>query len=132
MRKQYIVIAKPTKADLDKIQVGDNVKCNNWRQPLTVKAVSENYFIMVRNCFGKPLYSICEKTPCTITYNGMVEGYPTIGMDFWIFGKFDYFKQEDIEGCLKELESGETKLSRTAIALTKIQYKRGKCYAYER
>lgn len=126
MSKQYIVIANPSKADLDKIQVGDKVKCNAWRQPLTVKAVSDNYFIMVRNCKGDAEYSICEKTPCRATYNGMLEGYPTIGMDFWIFGKFDYFKQDDREQCLKELESGETQLSRTAMALKKIQYKRGK------
>lgn len=123
--KKYIKLENPTKEDLDKIQVGDLVKCNRWKQPLQVKAVSENYFIMVRNHFGQPMYSICEKTPAKFSHNYIVEGYATIGMDFWIFGKFDYFNQNDIDQCLAELESRETELSvRHSIALRVIQYKR--------
>lgn len=122
----YIAVTNPTKEDLDKIKVGDFVKCNYWKSPLRVKGVSENYFIMVRNCFGEPLYSICEKTPCKFTYNNLFEGFPSIGMDYWVFGKFDYFDQEDINQCLLELESGETKLSvRNSVALTFIQYRKG-------
>lgn len=125
MKKEYIAIVRPTKEDLDKIKVGDLVKCNDWVKPLIVKGVSDNYFIMVRNHFGKPLYSICEKTPSAFSRNSIVESYPTIGTDFWIFGKFDYFNQEDIEQCLDELESGKTELSvRSSVALKVIQYKR--------
>ena len=124
MKKEYITVVRPNKEDLDKIKVGDLVKCNEWGQPLTVKAVSDNYFIMVRNCFGKPLYSICDKTPSAFSRNSIVESYPTIGMDFWVFGKFDYFDQEDINQCIAELESGKTELSvRSSCALKIIHYK---------
>lgn len=123
-KNNYILVEAPTKEQLDQIRVGSLVKCNDWIKPLTVKAVSDNYFIMVKNHFGRPLYSICEKTPSVTAYNSIVAGFPTIGPDFWSFGKFDYFDQDDIEQCLKELESGETKLSgRRSIALRRIQYK---------
>ena len=124
MGKEYITIVRPTKEDLDKIKVGDLVKCNDWVKPLTVRAVSDNYFIMSRNHFGKPLYSICEKNPSTFSRNYIVESYPTIGTDFWVFGKFDYLDQEDINKCVAELESGETELSvRNSCALKIIHYK---------
>ena len=124
MKKEYITVVRPLKEDLDKIKVGDLVKCNDWVKPLTVRAVSDNYFIMVRNHFGKPLYSICEKTPSQCNRNYIVESYPTIGTDHWVFGKFDYLDQDDIDQCLAELESGETELSvRSSCALKIIHYK---------
>ncbi len=124
MGKEYITIVRPTKEDLDKIKVGDLVKCNDWVKPLTVRVVSDNFFIMSRNHFGKPLYSICEKTPSTFSRNCIAESYPTIGTDFWVFGKFDYLDQEDINQCITELESGKTELSvRNSCALKIIHYK---------
>lgn len=120
----YVKYANPDKGVLDTVRVGDLIKCNYWTAPLRVKAVSENYFIMVRNCFGKALYSICDKRPSGFSRNYIKEGKPTIGLDYYIFGKFDYLNQEDIEAAIAELESGEMELSvRKSCALDTIYIK---------
>lgn len=127
MGNSYLKFSNPSKEVLDQVKVGDLIKCNDWVKPLTVRAVSENYFVMSRNHFGKPLYSICEKKPADFSRNYIVEGYPTIGTDFWVFGKFDYLNQEDCEQAVKELESGETEMSvRNACMLKVIYIKRAK------
>lgn len=125
MNRNYEIYKRPTKEVLDTIKVGDLIKCNDWKKPLSVKAVSENYFIMVRNHFGQPLYSICDKRPSDFSRNYIEYGKPTIGMDSWVFGRFDYFNQEDIDEAIKELESGETEMSvRNSVALEIIYIKR--------
>lgn len=127
MSNNYLRFAEPTKEVLDQVKVGDLIKCNDWVKPLTVRAVSENYFVMSRNHFGQALYSICSKRPADFSRNYIVEGYPTIGMDAWVFGKFDYLNQEDCEQAVKELESGETQTSvRNACMLKVIYIKRAK------
>lgn len=116
-----------TKEVLDSIKIGDLVKCNDWKQPLTVKAVSENYFIMVRNAFSKPLYSICEKKPSSETRNYYTKGAFRIGTDAWVFGVYDYFEQKDCEKAIKDFETGKAELSvRRAVDLELIQIKRNK------
>lgn len=129
MKQQYEVYTIDecgiTKEILDSIKVGDLIKCNDWKQPLTVKAVSENYFIMTRNAFGKPLYSICEKKPSNGTRNFYTKGAFRIGTDNLIFGKYDYLKQEDCEKAIRDFEIGKTELSvRRAVDLKLIQIKK--------
>ena len=127
MKSQYEVYKenKITKDLLDSIKVGDFVKCNNWTKPLIVKAVSENYFVMVRNHFGQALYSICEKKPSSFSRNYFTAGSFRIGTDNWIFGIYDYLIKEDCERAVKDLEQGETELSvRRTIDLEFIQIKR--------
>lgn len=60
MKKEYVHYTDITREILDTIKVGDLVKINDWTKPLRVKAVSENYFVMVSNLFGKPMYSVSK------------------------------------------------------------------------
>lgn len=122
MNNSYLKFANPAKEVLDQVKVGDLIKCNDWTKPLTVRAVSENYFVMSRNHFGKPLYSICQKKPADFSRNYIVEGYPMIGTDAWVFGRFDYLNQEDCEEAVKELESGETEMSVRHSCMLKVIY----------
>ena len=57
----YYCCENATKEVLDKILVGALVKVNDWRSPMRVVGVSENYFCMAKKCFGKTLYFVCEK-----------------------------------------------------------------------
>ena len=63
MGKQYehYMGEQVTKKLLDSIKFGDLVKVNDWKKPLRVKGVTNNYFAMTINQFGKTVYSICEK-----------------------------------------------------------------------
>lgn len=125
MNKVYETYTQITKELLDSIKVGDLIKCNNWKQPLKVKAVSENYFIMVKNLFGKALYSVCEKKPSSFSRNYFTAGSFRIGTDNWVFGKYNYLTQEGCDKAIKDFESGETELSvRRTCDLETIQIKR--------
>ena len=124
MKKQYTHYHYPNKAILDTIKVGDLILCNEWKKPLRVQIVSENFFIMTQNLFGQCCYSIFDKRPSNFSRNSIREKFPTIGMDNYIFGKFDYFKPEDLKAAIKELESGEMELSvRRSCALINIAIK---------
>ena len=48
-----------TKDVLDSIKVGDLIKINDWKRPMRVKAVTENYFVMAYKAFGAWVYSVC-------------------------------------------------------------------------
>lgn len=92
MKKEYVHYTDITREILDTIKVGDLVKINDWTKPLRVKAVSENYFVMVSNLFGKPMYSVCSKLPWKgVRHNAMTGGMFHCGADNWIFGSPYHF-----------------------------------------
>ena len=124
-----------TKEILDRVQVGDLFKCNTWKKPFRVKGVSENYFVMARNNFGKTFYSICEKKPWDgIRYNAMIGGAFHVSDDNMVLGwpgwnegrAYDFDDTEAVERYLKALESGEIELSvRRAMPLHRVAIKKG-------
>lgn len=118
-----------TKEILDTVVVGNLIKVNDWKKPMRVKGVSENYFVMVRNNFGQLRYSVCEKKPWGgIRHNQMVGGKFHCGVDNMIFGwiGFDYkFEdQEQINRYLQAFESDEIELSvRGTIPIQRLEVK---------
>lgn len=50
-----------TRKILDTIKVGDEILVNNWTDPMTVKCVSENYFVMTCVKDEDTYYSVCSK-----------------------------------------------------------------------
>ena len=63
MKNGYEQHTTITKELLDGIKVGDLIKVNDWKKPLRVKGVSDNYFVMATKQFGDTIYSVCEKKP---------------------------------------------------------------------
>lgn len=129
--KGYVVYTEITKEVLDTIKIGDLIKVNDWKKPMQVKGVSENYAVMVQKNFGKEYYSVIEKKPWEGTvHNLMTSGNFHCGKDNWIFGSayFDY-NFNNVEGVVKylqEFESGETELSvRNAIPILELHVKSG-------
>lgn len=106
-----------TKELLDSIQVGDQVKCNDWLYPRIVKAVSENFFVMARKAFGKIEYTVCDKRPW-----GVKEKYEprkvmayTNPEDFtygWYYNGFDFDEDTNMQEYIDALESGKIGLYR--------------------
>ena len=121
MKKEYKTYQDITKEILDTIKVDNLVKCNDWKSPIRVVGVSDNYFIMATNKFGKCLYSICEKKLSQYGRNSFTKGNFRIGTDYYVFGKFNYLDTEDVKEALEELENGTMELSvRKAVDLKKI------------
>lgn len=119
-----------TKELLDQIEVGDLVKVNDWKKPLRVKAVSENYFVMATKAFGETIYAVCEKKPWGgIRYNAMRGGMFHVGTDSWIFGwteGYDFDNPEIADRYLQSFEEGESEISpRNAVPIFTIQIKKG-------
>ncbi|ASJ54222.1 hypothetical protein BP422_12090 [Brevibacillus formosus] len=116
-----------TKEILDTIRVGDLVKVNDWKTSMRVVGVSENYFVMVKNLFGKLRYSVCEKKPWGgVRYNRMIGGMYHCGRDNMLFGwaAFDYQfnDEEQINQYLQAFETGEIELSmRGTIPISSLQ-----------
>lgn len=134
MKKEYIHYSDVTREALDTIQVGDLVRVNDWKRPMRVKAVSENYFVMTQKQFGNTYYSVCSKLPWNgLRYNAMRGGMFHCGPDAWIFGapaSFDYenvyqFENEDAnQAYLKSFEDGESRISeRRGIAIYDLYVK---------
>ena len=127
MRKPYEVHTEITKELLNSIGFGDLIKVNDWKKPMRVKGLSENYVVMTESQFGKIYYSVIEKKPREFgNHNAMRQGHFHCGKDDWIFGSthFDYKFDNPvaIEKYLQEFESGETHLSeRNAIPIMKLQ-----------
>ena len=48
MKKEYVHYPTVTREILDTIKVGDLIRVNDWKKPMRVKAVSENYFVMTK------------------------------------------------------------------------------------
>ena len=126
----YITYTDITKELLDSISPGDMIKVNDWKQPLKVIAVSDNYFLMVRNMFGKILYSVCEKKKSDYTHNRRKVGQFTCGKDWWLFGwNCDGFHIDNPQWCkdyLNSFETGESGLSRSSIAIEQIRIGKAK------
>lgn len=134
MSKQYTHYTDVTREILDTIKVGDLIKVNDWKRPMRVKAVSENYFVMTQKMFGDTWYSVCSKLPWDgIRHNAMRGGMFHCSTDNWIFGStlcFDYdnlyeFENEEAnQKYLQEFENGETELSqRRAIPIYDLYVK---------
>lgn len=126
----YITSDEITKEFLDSIQVGDLVKINDWKKPMRVKGVSENYLVMVQNMFGKTMYSVIEKTPCAFRHNEMTPRMFHCGTDHWVFGfsgmdDYSFTNHEQTKCYLQSFENGESKLSvRTSVPIRRIGIKK--------
>lgn len=127
--KNYKEYTEITKEILDQVKIGDFVKINDWKRPLIVVGVSENYFCMCRNAFGEILYSVCEKKPWNgIRHNSMIGEMFHCGTDNMVFGVagFDYrFNDEnEIKRYLQMFEEEKIELShRTSVPIYKISFK---------
>ena len=116
-KKVYDFYAEVTKEILDSIKVGDLVKPNDWKRPFRVIGVTDSYFVMIGNEFGKILYSVCEKKiklPLTYKYNAMCGGKFHYGPDAWIFGHpgsadkgYDWSNKEWVKKYLETFEDCE-------------------------
>ena len=135
MKKQYIHYTNVTKEMLDGVKVGDLIKVNDWKKPMRVKAVSENYFVMTKKQFGETWYSVCAKLPWGgIRYNAMIGGMFHCSTDSFLFGcplSVDYPKlyefedEESNQKYLQAFEDGEYELSeRRGIAIYDLYVKR--------
>lgn len=122
-----------TKGILDQIQIGDLIKINDWKQPLRVKGVSENFFVMAQDLHDieKPLeYSVFSKIPFKgFQCNGKYRGDYFCGPDFWLFGDIDFdYKFDNPESLQKyfnKFETGESEISmRNSVAVYSIQIKK--------
>ena len=114
--KNYNHVTEITKEILDTITVGTLIKINDWKRPMKVVGVSENYFCMIQKVCGKICYSVCEKKPWNgIRYNAMRGGMFHCGTDNMIFGYWDFdyeFNNENqIKKYLQAFENSEIELS---------------------
>lgn len=134
MAKEYIHYTDVTREILDTIKVGDLVKVNDWKKPMRVKAVSENYFVMTQKQFGDTYYSVCSKIPWDgVRHNSMIGGMFHCSSDDWIFGTplcIEYenvyqFKNEEVnQKYLQEFEDGKCHLSeRRGVAIYDLYVK---------
>jgi hypothetical protein len=129
VKKEYTYYTDITKEILDNIKVGMFVKINDWKRPMKVVGVSENYFCMIQKVCGKICYSICEKKPWGgIRHNEMQGGMFHCGTDNMVFGApgFDYeFNDEnEIKRYLQMFEEDKIELSRrTSVPIYKISFK---------
>ena len=134
MSKQYKYYTDITREILDTIKVGDLIKVNDWKKPMRVKAVSENYFVMTQNLFGDTYYSVCSKLPWEgIRYNSMRGGMFHCSTDDWVFGSplsidyenlYQFENEEANQKYLQQFEDGECELSeRRGIAIYELYIK---------
>lgn len=134
MSKEYIHYENVTREILDTIKVGDLIKVNDWKKPMRVKAVSENYFVMTQKQFGNTYYSVCSKLPWEgVRHNYMIGGMFHCGPDNWVFGSptsidyddlYEFENEEGNQKYLQEFESGESEISeRRGIAIYDLYVK---------
>lgn len=123
---KYAIYEYPHKDILDTIQVGDLVKCNEWKNALRVIAVGPKFFIMKRNAFNTYIYSICHKEDSDCGWTFIEPGYPYIGPDDRIFHE-DYTDDNECLDILKRMEDGELGVSlRHGCTLKHLEVKRVK------
>lgn len=129
--KHYGVI---TREVLDTIKIGDEILVNDWTKPMTVKCVSENYFVMTCKENGDTYYSVCSKLPWHgVRHNAMIGGMFHCGTDDWIFGSplcienENLYQFTDLDLSLKylqEFEDGKCHISeRNGIAIYDLYVK---------
>lgn len=134
MKKNYIHYDNVTREILDTIKVGDLIRVNNWKRPMRVKAVSENYFVMTQKQFGDTYYSVCSKLPWDgVMHNDMRGGMFHCGPDHWLFGApvsvdcenlYEFENEEANKKYLQSFEDGESLLSeRRSIAIYDLYIK---------
>ena len=116
MKTDYKYFSEITKEILDGIKVGNLVKINQWKRPMRVVGVSENYFVMIQKVCGRISYSVCEKRKWNgIRHNEMRGGMFHCGTDNMVFGvtDFDYSFDDktQIDRYLKMFETGSVELS---------------------
>lgn len=121
MKQTYVHYEKVTRDILDTVKVGDLIKVNDWKRPMRVMAVSENYFVMVSQVCGNPMYSVCSKLPWNgIRHNAMLGGMFHCGRDHWVFGSplcskypnlYSFTNEEANREYLQEFENGEAEIS---------------------
>lgn len=120
---------KVTLEILNKIKVGNLVKVNDWKKPMRVVGVSDNYFCMIMKVAGNVCYSVCEKKEWQgIRYNAMRGGMFHCGTDNMIFGyypfSYEFDNGEEIKRYLQAFEDGELELSqRNAIPIYDLYVK---------
>ena len=133
-KKEYTVfnVQQINKEILDQIQLNDLIKVNDWKKPMKVRGISENYIVMTCNNFGQLYYSIISKKPFEgIKYNNLRQGMYYCGPDHWLFGYVDFdYKFNDInkiEKYLASFESGESEISQRShtISIYTLSIKRG-------
>ena len=131
MKPTYEQYTEITRKILNTIQVGDLVRINDWKKPLRVKGVSDNYFVMAAKQFKDTIYSVCKKKPWGgIRHNAMTGGMFHCGRDSWIFGwggmdDYDFENAEQTAAYLQSFESGESEIShRNAVPIMFLQIKR--------
>lgn len=137
MAKNYECYTEITKEILDSISVGDLIKVNNWKRPMRVRYVSDNYFVMTQTQFKDEIYSVCEKKIRTDgDHNNMTKGMYHTAPDASLFGwygwleynksgKYEFDSIETTQKYLQSFENGESELSeRSGIAIKEIYIKR--------
>jgi hypothetical protein len=83
------------------LKVNDKIKFESEKQKYTIKAKSDRYLICTKpfNLKKTCLYSI-------IDLERLVRGTNSL-----VFNAYDYMIQEDIDECLRDLESGKIEVS---------------------
>ena len=121
MSTQYKHYTNVTKEILDTVKAGDLIKINDWKKPMRVKAVSENFLVMTQKNFRNTYYSVCSKLPQNGTiYNNMRGSMFHCGPDDWIFGSPLCAKYDN----LYEFEKGQVHISeRSGIAIYDLYVK---------
>jgi len=118
-----------TKEILDSIKTGNFIKINDWKRPMKVVGVSDNYFVMIQKVCGNICYSVCEKKPWGgIRYNAMRGGMFHCSTDNTLFGfiDFDYKfdNSEENKRYLKAFENGDIEISqRNAVPIFELYIK---------
>jgi len=83
-------------------KVGDKIKFKSEKRRYTIVGKTDRYLICT-----KPFHLRGNKYIYTI-----VDLLDQVrGPDMWLFGKYDYSKNEEIDLALKELDSGECYIS---------------------
>jgi hypothetical protein len=84
------------------LKVGDKVYFYGEKRPYTIKAADDRYAICTKpfNLKRTVLYTI-------IDFKNEIRS-----TNYWIFNPYDYAVQEDIDECMRDLQSGKCELSR--------------------